>query len=263
MHALIADFLAQNPEHRLRALGSPANRGALDLAPFGHSIEFLDAAREPRWVERYHAANRVRFTGSLTLPGWVLVDLYLMPAAIGLLTCPARLCDVRPEGLRDDDEAIAAAYYAAPSVVPGTVIGVSLVSLQQRHGSASIIKAVTLAMLRAKVQRGITQWNNPALRVHTRLGPLRVEGPVPGAHGKAAETFVYSVDLSDPTEVEAAMRRPRGDRDPDPPDGARWIDVHDREAITAIVARAAAGDPVHILPPGLSAAGEKVLVRVR
>jgi hypothetical protein len=262
MHALVADFLAANPECRFRALGVRANRDALDLAPFGHAIDFIDAAEHPTWVDRYHAANLARFTGRLSLPGWVLVDLYLMPAAIGLLTCPAHLCDVRPQGLADDDEAIAAAYYAAPSVVPGTVIGVSLISMRKRHGGAAIVKAMTLGMLRAQVQRGIAQWNNPALRVHTRLGPLRVEGPVPAAHGKAAETFVYSVDLADAAALEAAMRRPAHAGDPDPPEGARWIGVNDHTAIAEVFARARTGEPMHILPPGLSRDGEKVLVRV-
>src|ERR1700677_641173 len=111
MLPLFADFLAAHPECRFRALGAGANREALDLAPSGQPIEFLDAARHPAWVARYHAANQARFTGPVALPGWVLVDLYLMPAAIGLVTCPARYCDVRPEGLADDDEAVAAAYY--------------------------------------------------------------------------------------------------------------------------------------------------------
>lgn len=261
MHALFADFLAEHPECAFRALGARANREALDLAPFGQPIDFLDAAAHPEWVERYHAANLARFAGPLALPGWVLVDLYLMPAAIGLITCPARLCDHRPEGLGDDEETVAAAYYAAPSVVPGTFVGVSLISLRERIRAAGLVKALTLAMLRARRQRGIAQWNNRSVRVHTRLGPLRIEGPVPGAHDKAAESFAYSIDLTDPAAVEAAMRRPAGMPDPEAPAGARWIPVADRRALADLLHRATAGEPVFILPPGLSADGRNVLVQ--
>jgi hypothetical protein len=261
MDALLAAFLTAHPECRFRALGARANRDALDLAPFGHPVAFLDAAEHASWVDRYHAANRARFTGPVALPGWVLVDLYLMPAAIGLITCPARLCDVRPPGLGDDDEAIAAAYYAAPSVCPGTVIGVSLISLREGIGAAGLIKAVTLRMLRAERQRGIAQWGNRSLRVHTRMGALRLEGPVPGAHGKAGESFVYSVDLRDTSAVAAAMARPTGAVDPDPPPGARWIPVADRRALADLLHRAAAGEEIDILPPGLSSDGLRVLVR--
>jgi hypothetical protein len=261
MHALFTDFLAEHPECTFRALGAGANREALDLAPFGHSIDFIDAAAHPEWVRRYHAANLARFPGLLALPGWVLVDLYLMPAAIGLVTCPARLCDFRPEGLGDDDETVAAAYYAAPSVLAGTFVGVSLISLRERIRAAGVIKALTLAMLRARRQRGIAQWHNRSVRVHSRLGPLRVEGPVPGAHERSVESFVYSIDLTDHAAVEAAMRRPAGLPDPDPPRGAGWIPVDDRQALGDLLHRAAAGEVISILPPGLSADGKNVLVR--
>lgn len=260
MHDLIAEFLRAHPECSLRALGAAQNRASLDLDPYGHPMEFLDAARSPDWVDRYHRANVMRFPGPLKLPGWVFVDLYLMPAAIGLLTCPARLLDVRPPGLAEDDEGIAAAYYAAPSVVPGTVVGVSLISLRESIGGGAIIKAVTLEMLRARRQRGIAQWSNRSLRAHTRLGPLRVEGPLPGPHEKADESFVYSIDLTDRDKIADAMRR-RHAIDPDPPEGARWYDARDLEALDPLLGRAAAGERVEILPPGLSADGQRVLVR--
>lgn len=259
MDDLFRSFRERHPECSFRALGARANASALDLAPFGQPIEFLDAARHPAWVERYHAANRARFPGALALPGWVLVDLYLMPAAIGLVTCPARLLDVRPPGLADDDEAVAAAYYAAPSIVPGVVVGVSLISLREGIGGAGVIKALTLGMLRAKVQRGIAQWDNAALRVHTRMGALRLEGPVPGAHGKADDSFLYAVDLTDEDRWRAAMTRPR---DAAIPGDARWIPVADRPALRALLDRAAGGERVEILPPGLSEDGTRVLVRI-
>jgi hypothetical protein len=266
MRTLLTAFLAAHPECRFRALGARVNRDALDLAPYGLPIEHLDAAAHPAWVERYHAANLARFKGSLALPGWVLVDLYLMPAAVGLITCPARLCDLKPPGLRDDDEGVAAAYYAAPSIEPGVVVGVSLISLREGIGAAGVVKAMTLAMLRAKRQRGIAQWSNPGLRVHTRLGPLRLEGPVPGPHGKAAESFVYSVDLSDPETVTAAMRRPSHAPDPEGPDveaiGARWLPVADQAALDGLLRRAAEGEAIDVLPPGLSTDGKHVLVRL-
>lgn len=260
MDALLASFLASHPECRFRALGARANRDALDLAPFGVPVEFLDAAEHPAWVERYHAANLASFTGFMALPGWVLVDLFLMPAAIGLLTCPARLCTRRPAGLADDDEAVAAAYYAAPSLWPGTVIGVSLISLREGLGAAGLLKALTLRMLRAERQRGIAQWANRSLRVHTRFGALRLEGPVPGAHDKAGESFVYSVDLRDPAATAAAMARPSSAPDPEAPPGVRWRPVADRSALAALLDRAAVGEVVHILPPGLSSDGLRVLV---
>lgn len=206
-----ADVLARNG-FRFAALGAATSRPHLDLAPFGVETTFLDAAREPGWVERYLAVNRARFGGPLALPGWVLVDLYLLPSAIGLVL---------------DGDDIVAAYYAAPALEPGTVIGVSLLSTREGLGAGWAAKALTLRMYRARVQRGLTQWKNRALRVHTRFGPLIVEGPAPAAHGAAAESFVYRVHLDG------------GDCPP-----GRPIPVDEARA------RAQAGEPLTIVAPG-------------
>jgi hypothetical protein len=210
--------------HGLRfvALGSAAALPHLDLAPLGVPATFLDAAREPGWVERYHAVNLARFGGPLALPGWVLVDLYLLPSAIGLLL---------------DGDQIVAAYYAAPSLEPGTVIGVSLLSLREGLGAGYAVKALTLAMYRARVQRGVTQWASRALRVHTRFGPLEVEGPAPGVHGAAAESFVYRVTLGAPS-----------------PEGVVAVPIAEAKA------RVGAGEPVTIVSPGLAPDGAHVIL---
>jgi hypothetical protein len=140
------------------------------------------------------------------------------------------------------------------------VVGVSLISLREGIGAASIIKALTLKMLRATTQRGIAQWDNPSLRVHTRMGALRLLGPVPSAHGKADESFLYAVDLADEARWGEAMVRPRT-VSADAPAGAAWVPVADRPALRALLDQAAAGEPIAILPPGLAADGRHVLVR--
>ena len=208
---------------RFAALGSAAARPHLDLAPFGVETTFLDAGREPGWVERYHAVNRARFGGPLALPGWVLADLYLLPSAIGLLL---------------DGESIVAAYYAAPSLEPGTVVGVSLLSLREGLGAGWAVKALTLRMYRARVQRGITQWRSRAVRVHARFGPLVVEGPAPAVHGAAADSFVYHVALDGP---------------PSPPGTPISVE--------AAIARAQAGERLTLVSPG--ADGERVWIAER
>ncbi|MFP2930236.1 hypothetical protein ACLESO_34585 [Pyxidicoccus sp. 3LG] len=168
-------FLAQHPGVSLMALGSGEHAGSLELSPLGLPARYLPAERNLDVAMQYLALNQLAF-GGIGVPRWVLSDLYLLPGAIGLLRCPARL--VKPEareklGLADEDLAIGAAYYAAPSVTPGLFIGVSLLSFLPGTGAAPWVKALTLAMLRARRLRGVAQWDNPSLRVHSRLGPLR------------------------------------------------------------------------------------------
>ncbi len=215
-------ILERHPTLRFVALGSAAARPFLDLHPLGVPAAFLDAALEPEWVARYHAVNQARFGGPLALPGWVLADLYLLPSAIGLLV---------------EGQEIVAAYYAAPALEPGTVVGVSLLSTREGIGAGYAVKALTLALYRAKIQRGLTQWRSRALRVHTRFGPLEVEGPAPAVHGAAEGSFVYRVTL---------------DGTPHPPGEPMAIDV-----AKALVA---AGERVRIVAPGLLPSGDAVMI---
>jgi hypothetical protein len=281
----VRELAGRHPRLRFCALGARENAGALDLDPFGIRAEFLDAAERgahPDWVGRYLEANQRAFGGPLALPGWVLVDCYLMPGAIGLLIGPAA------EGERAGadtsaaaseragagtsaaaseragagtsaaaGERVIAAYVALPSVEPGVFVGCSLFSFEPGGGVARLVKALTLKMLRARVQRGIAQWHNGSLRVHTRMGPLRLEGPVPKAHGQAADSFAYRVELGD----EARWRRAlRGE-----PDGAGapavWVPVDDRARLGRLLGRAREGEIVEVCAPGLDAEGRRVLVR--
>ena len=257
MHEMARDFFARHADVALGALGAAGNARSLDLAPFGVPVKYYAAERHPNLVERYRDANALAFPGDLTLPGWVLSDLYLLPGAIGLLVCPGRFLDVPTRkrlGLHPDDEAVAAAYYGAPAVEPGTFIGVSLLSLVPKILAGAWVKALTLRMLRAQRLRGVAQWQSPSIRVHTRMGPLRVVSSVPGTHEFRAKSFVYESDLTDPERWTQAMAR-RAAASPD-----EKIHGSDAARLGALCERAEAGESILIVPPGLDAGGN-VLVR--
>ncbi|MFP2912328.1 hypothetical protein ACLESD_46360, partial [Pyxidicoccus sp. 3LFB2] len=248
-------FLSQHPGVSLVALGSGAHADSLDLAPLGLPVRYLPAERNLELAQQYLLLNQLAF-GGIGVPRWVLSDLYLLPGAIGLLRCPARM--VKPEvrerlGLADEDPTIGAAYYAAPSVTPGLFIGVSLLSFLPGTGAAPWVKVLTLAMLRARRLRGVAQWDNPSVRVHARLGPLRLVGRVPGGHEYGERTFVYETDVSDGARVAEAMER-RVSLTP-----TRRVAVTDLPALSGLLDRAEAGEVLHLVPPGLDAG--HVLVR--
>jgi hypothetical protein len=256
MDELARDFFVRHPEVSLAALGSRANREALELAPAGCPAAYYEAERHPALVERYRDANALAFPGDLTLPGWVLSDLYLLPGAIGLLVCSGGFLDVPTRkrlGLQPEDVAIAAAYYAAPTVEPGTFIGVSLLSLVPKIVAGAWVKALTLKMLRARRLRGVAQWASPAVRVHTRMGPLRVVSSVPGTHEFRARSFVYESDLTNADAWTGAMaRRPAGTP-------SEKVPASDVERLARVAARAEEGEAIFVVPPGLDPAGNVLL----
>jgi len=253
METLCSDFFARHPEISFAALGAEANEVALDLAPFGRAARYISAEKNSALVERYRSANLHAFPGELALPGWVLSDLYLLPGAIGLLLCPARSLNVplrKRLALGVDDEAIAAAYVGAPTVTPGLFIGVSLISLMPGIHAGAWVKALTLRMLRANRMRGVAQWSNPAVRVHTRMGPLRVVGPVPGTHEFRAKSFVYETDLSNDAFWRDAMARKLS------LPVTRRVRTDDLATLAELCGRADLGETIHVVPPGLTSQGE-------
>ena len=257
MNEMVRDYFRRHPELRFAALGAQGNRDALDLEPFGVETTYYAAEAHPTLVERYRDANSAAFPGALSLPGWVLSDLYLLPAAIGLIVCPARMLDVPKRKqlcLRGDDLAIAAAYFCAPTLRDGVFVGVSLLSLLPRVLAGAWVKTLTLKMVRAERLRGVVQWGSPALRVHTRMGPLRVVSSVPGTHEFRAKSFVYESDLRDQDAWEQAMAR-RGSFEV-----SEHIALDDEERLHALCLRAEQGERILIVPPGRDPGG-RVLVR--
>ncbi|QSQ22264.1 hypothetical protein JY651_45275 [Pyxidicoccus parkwayensis] len=249
------EFLSKHPGVSMMALGSGAHADSLDLSPLGVPVHYLPAERNLDLAAQYLALNQLAF-GGIGVPRWVLSDLYLLPGAIGLLRCPARMVkrEVRERlGLADEDPTIGAAYYAAPSVTPGLFIGVSLLSCLPGTGAAPWVKVLTLAMMRATRLRGVAQWDNPSVRVHARLGPLRLVGRVPGGHEYGERTFVYESDLSDGARVAEAMER-RLSLSP-----TRRVSVTDLPTLSGLLDRAEAGEELHLVPPGQDAG--HVLVR--
>ena len=80
-------------------------------------------------------------------------------------------------------------YCAAPSAAPGTWVGWSLWSLMPAVGLGQAAKALALSAYR-------TQYDNSALKVHTRFGPLRILVATVPFHTSPG-SFVYESDFTD------------------------------------------------------------------
>jgi len=242
---LIDDFFAAHPHIELWALGAGAHRSVVDLEPFGVPARFVAAESSSEVVNAYFAFNRNAFSGDLQLPGWVLTDLYMLPGIVGLLVGPLDGMEPQwPLSSFDGGKRIMAAYYAAPSLEPGLLVGVSLISAVSGLSAGPIVKALTLKMNRAARVRGVSRWEERPIRAHVKVGPLWIVSRTPGPHERAARSFVYETLLGDaagPAALLGSLHLPITERH----------SIHDLAALDTILGRAESGEKIAIVPPGV------------
>jgi hypothetical protein len=179
-------------------------REHLNLTPYGHKLTWLDFTNttEKGWTTReflnlFNVINGVAFGDrGIPMPQWVMVDLILMPSAAVIASLPQDAfaemverstfrfdTDVKHHlrVIQDNMKASGYAgpvpvggYCAAPSAAPGTWVGWSLWSLMPRVGLGQAAKALALSAYQARKLDGVTQYDNSALKVHTRFGALKI-----------------------------------------------------------------------------------------
>lgn len=161
-----------------------------------------------------NAANARAF-GDLGMPAWVQLDCATLPTAMvgfavkkrhldgGLVAdLEARAGLVGDRALDDDALVPVAEYCALPTPDAGHVVGFSLFSLVPGLGLRA--KAAALLVMEARLQTGVTQTNNTALKTHCRLGPLVVEKRGVQVHSRPGTTLVYRLQVP-PTKTLAAL----------------------------------------------------------
>lgn len=175
-------------------------------------------------------SNQHAFGGpnDMGMPLWVMLDCAILPSAmIGFMLEADDVPDDLWELLEieDDYEGMVpiSEYCAAVSVEPGCVSGFSLHSHLAGQGIATRTKALALAAYGATSQIGVTQFDNPAIRVHARFGPMEILLHRPTVHTHSEDSFVYRLSLPDrDTLIEMAT----GGLDfgvPDRPEGMKWL----------------------------------------
>jgi hypothetical protein len=200
-------------------------RQHLNETPYGHKLTWLDFTdtTERGWSTRdflnlFNVINGIAFGDrGIPMPQWVMVDLILMPSAAVIAGLPqAAFADMVERStfrfdtdvkrhLQNVHENMKASgytgpvpvggYCAAPSAAPGTWVGWSLWSLMPRVGLGRAVKALAVSAYDARKLDGVTQYDNSALKVHTRFGPLRILVPTVPFHTSPG-SFVYESDFT-------------------------------------------------------------------
>lgn len=149
-----------------------------------------------------NAANAKGF-GDMGMPRWVQLDCATLPTAMVGYAVRKRDADPnlvvdleqRAGVVVDDDAGLVpvAEYCALPTPEPHHVVGFSLFSLVPGLGLRA--KALGLLVMEARVQTGVTQIDNTALKTHCRFGPLVVEKRRVRVHSKPDTTLVYRLQV--------------------------------------------------------------------
>ncbi len=202
-------------------------REHLNETPYGHKLTWLDFTEtaDRRWSKKeflnlFNVINGIAFGDrGIPMPQWVMVDLILMPSAAVIAGLPQQAfadmverstfrfdTDVK-QHLHAVQERMRQAgytgpvpvggYCAAPSAAPGTWVGWSLWSLMPAVGLGQAAKALALSAYRARKLDGVTQYDNSALKVHTRFGALRILVATVPFHTSPG-SFVYESDFTAP-----------------------------------------------------------------
>ena len=160
------------------------------------------------------------------MPLWVMLDCGILSSAIVGYGVPTEQASPElrarlsvPDGYRDPLIPVSE-YCACPTSEPGGVSGFSLQSQLPGHRLGLRTKALALAIYQATTQVGVTQFDNPSIRGHARLGLLRVLMHRPSVHTHAHNSFVYQLAVPDKPTLLAlaggtldavAGRPPQGD----------------------------------------------------
>lgn len=167
-------------------------------------------------------AGNARAFGGMGMPAWVQLDCATLPTTMVGFALPRRvavaclgaaavddLCraadvDVDVASNVDDMLIPVAEYCALPTPEPDHVVGFSLFALVPGLGVRA--KALGLLAYGARVQTGITQTDNTALKTHTRFGPLVVVKRGVLVHTKPGTTLVYRLTVPAPSTLTALAR---------------------------------------------------------
>jgi hypothetical protein len=243
-------------------------REHLNDTPYGHKLTWLDFTEtsDRQWSKKeflnlFNVINGIAFGDrGIPMPQWVMVDLILMPSAAVIASLPQAAfaamverstfrfdTDVKLHLRRVQEQMRAGGYTgpvpvggycAAPSAAPGTWVGWSLWSLMPAVGLGQAAKALALSAYRARKLDGVTQYDNSALKVHTRFGALKILVATVPFHTSPG-SFVYESDFTVPIGTPGAA------------EPTFLLDPFDYERQAAMQKAIEAGrSDFYLLPPG-------------
>lgn len=229
----------------------------LDLDPEPR-IVLLEDEKNAEFCSILNHSNHQAFGGrnGMGMPLWVMLDCAILPSAVVGFMLPV---DHTPDDLIDrldvDDDyeghIPVSEYCGSPTVEEDCISGFSLHTHLKGQGIATRTKALAMAIYGARTQVGVTQFYNPAIRVHVRFGAMEILVHRPAVHTHPDDSFVYHLELP-PRKVLINMARGADVfGQSEIPEGVRWEFDPDNEMMQGRLARHLQEEgQAWIIPPG-------------
>jgi hypothetical protein len=237
------------------AFGAQRNLDQLHPSPFGAPLMML-RADDPEQLHMHQLINRMNglaYGGKdMGLPGWVQIDCGILPSAFIGFGRPA--CEV-PERLKwemglSGEEAFVplAEAISIPTIQPGVWTSYSMCTVLSGMKLGYASKLLSLRAYGARSTLGVAQFDNFALKIHTRFGALEITQPFVPYHTCPDNTFVYKLNLR---RGEVLDQLERGQFIPDAREPTFWLDALDTERMREMSANVRGGTHRYwLLPPG-------------
>ncbi len=237
------------------AFGSQANLSQLHPAPFGAQLEMM-ASDDPAFLHMHQLINRLNglaYGGKdMGMPAWVQIDCGVLPSAFIGFGKPAQDLPERLQwelGLSGEEPLVPVAEaISIPTMHAGTWMSFSMSAVMKGFKLGYASKLLSLRAYGARYTLGVAQFDNFALRLHTRFGALQIVEPHVPYHTCPENSFVYKLDLRGGHVLD---RLERGEVIADNREPTEWLDSNDTPRMIAMGTRVRAGTHRYwLLPPG-------------
>lgn len=137
---------------------------------------------------------------NLSMDRWVALDCGMLPSAfVGLAK---KACDLSKDTRaklsipKDYDGFVPVTMYCAiPSVERGLWISHSLSSIDNGKGLGLATKIIGLMVYGAERIRGIAQYDNSSVKIHSKIADLKLVSAITFVHSIPEMTFIYEHDV--------------------------------------------------------------------
>lgn len=237
------------------AFGARANLEQLHPEPFGAKLTMLPSD-DPEHLHMHRLINVMNGVAygskDMGMPAWVQIDCGVLPSAFIGFAQPAEALPERLKwemGLTGDEPLVPVSEaISIPTLHPGTWMSYSMSTVLPGHALGYAAKILSLRAYGARRTLGVAQYDNFALRIHTRFGALQITEPFVPYHTCPDNTFVYALDLRGGFVLD---RLERGEVIADDREPTFWLRSDDSEAMRAMGENVRAGTHAYfLLPPG-------------